>query len=839
MKQLSDFVGLSQEEAKSRLKKEGFNELSAQKKQSIFKMLLSIISEPMILLLLGAGGVYLFMGEPGDSIMLLFAVIAVISLTLYQEVKTEKTLEALRDLSSPRALVWRDQKQQMIAGKEVVLEDIIYIHEGDRIPADALVLSNENLSVDESLLTGESITVRKVDWLNGETSARPGGDDKPFVYSGSLVTSGRAIIKVTATGLKTEIGKIGKSLESIKDEKTLLHQETASIVRRVAAISLFLCFLVVLFSVLIKNDLVGGLLAGLTLAMAILPEEFPVVLTVFLALGAWRISRHNVLTRRAAAIETLGAATVLCTDKTGTLTFNKMELEKVFVAGNYLDLKTETLNSEAKELLKIAVLASQQDLFDPIEKELQLKKDLYLSEFKKEDSLEIVKEYPLTKDFLALSHVWHFKKETNKYLIASKGAPETILKLCHLSAVDSSLVMSKVKEMSTSGLRVLGVAKADFTGDSLPLKQQDFSFQFVGLLAFMDQIRPSVYQSVKEAKEAGIRVIMITGDYPGTAQAIATQIGLENPSNFLTGTDLEQLSELELAAKIKVTNVFARVYPEQKLLIVNALKANKEIVAMTGDGVNDAPALKAAHIGVAMGGRGTDVAREASALILLDDDFSSIVSAVRLGRRIYSNLKHSMGYLLGVHVPIAGISMLPIFLDLPVILFPAHVAFLELIIDPACTLVFEAKKEDDSTMKVPPRNIQESMFSRKNVMLNLGQGLSVFLGLCFLFYLSVTAGYSDEKIRSFIFSGLVIGNLLMIVINISWHKSIFRVLRRAERILILVSLGTITALGLVICVPFLANLFDLAPLSFKDLSLIIVVISLSLSWFEVSKFFRK
>lgn len=841
MQKITNFSGLSQIEAEARLRNNGFNELSSQKKKNVFGMLLSVLSEPMLLLLLAAGIIYLFMGEIRDSIMLLVAIIGVIGLTLYQEIKTEKTLEALRDLSSPRALVIRDGEQKVIAGREVVVGDIIFIHEGDRVPADAIVLSCENLSADESLLTGESISVRKSDWDEKMEMTRPGGNDLPFLYSGSMITSGRGIIQVHLTGHNTEIGKIGKSLAGIKEEDTLLHKETTKLVNKIALGAISLCVIVLLFFGFVRGDFLSGLLAGLTLAMAILPEEFPVVLTVFLALGAWRISKRNVLTRRVAAIETLGAATVLCTDKTGTLTFNKMELSSLYANNKICNLSGAIkidLNPEFKNLLEYAVLSSQKDMFDPMEKELHIKGDLYFGDDFNHDHLDLIKEYPLTKELLALSHVWQSKAD-GKFIVASKGAPEVIADLCDIEDGERDAILKVVKEMSDNGLRVLGVAQADFSGDTLPNSQHDFKFKFVGLLGFIDQIRPSVIGAISEAHSAGVRVIMITGDYPGTAQFIAKKIGIKNPDNFLTGEDLEKLSEPELEEKIKVTNIFARVYPEQKLLIVNALKANKEIVAMTGDGVNDAPALKAAHIGVAMGERGTDVAREASSLILLDDDFSSIVVAVRLGRRIYNNLKQSMGYLLAVHVPIAGMSVLPIFFGMPIVLFPAHIAFLELIIDPACSLVFESKKEEENIMTRPPRNIKEPMFTRRTVFLNLAQGFTSLFGLLFLYVFAMRTGHSEAEVRSYVFISLVISNLMLIVINLSWEKTIAKIFAQADKTLIIIFAGTLSCLAAVVYIPKLANLFHMAPLNFIDLIVIFGIVSLSLMWFELFKVFRK
>jgi len=841
MKNSDNFCGLSQNQADEILRTGGFNELPSQKKKNWFLTLLKVLSEPMLLLLIAAGTIYLFMGELNDALLLVFSIMVVVGITFYQERKTEKTLEALKDLSSPRALVIRDGEQKRIAGREVVRGDVIIIHEGDRVPADAILLSCENLSIDESLLTGESVPVRKIEWDKKLKQQRPGGDDLPFIYSGSMITNGRGIARVASTGLNTEIGKIGKSLETIKEEDTLLRKETSKIVRTMAVIGLVVCVFVVVFYAFVKNDIMSGFLAGLTLSMAMLPEEFPIVLIIFLTLGAWRISQKKVLTRRSAAIETLGAATVLCADKTGTLTLNKMELSSLYCHGAFYELSnfaTTELPEHFKSILECGVLASQKDLFDPAEKELNKMGELYLKHFgDKYDGFELVKEYPLSKKMLALSHVWQ-SEDKRRMVIASKGAPEAILELCRADDRQKKEIIQKVEEMSEKGMRVLGVAKAIFDGDNLPTNQQDFEFEFVGLLGFIDPVRASAPGAVKEVYEAGMRVIMITGDYPGTAHYVARKIGIRNSDKFLIGEDLEKMSHLELREKIKTINIFARIAPEQKLLIVNALKANNEIVAMTGDGVNDAPALKSAHIGIAMGERGTDVAREASALVLLNDDFPSIVDAVRLGRRIYDNLKRSMGYLLAIHVPIAGMAVLPLFFGLPIVLLPAHIAFMELIIDPACSTVFESEKEDKNIMKRPPRNIRQPMFSFKTVSISMIQGLGVLIAAFILFIFAIKSGRSELEARSFAFTSLIIANLMLIAVNLSWGKNLHKIIFSANKILFIVSSGAIVCLLAVLYLPFLTDLFHLAPLALGDFLLIGAVVLMSLAWFEVLKFIR-
>ncbi len=828
----SSFIGLTDQQAADLLKQNGSNVLVSQKKSNIFILLLRILAEPMLLLLIGSGAIYLLIGESSDALMLLSAVFVVIGITLYQERKTEKTLEALRNLASPRALVIRDSQQKVIPGSELVVSDIILMREGDRVPADVKILTCENLSVDESLLTGEAIPVRKIAFKDEHIINRPGGNDLPFAYSGSLVISGHAIAQVIGVGSNTEIGKIGQSLNEIKEEKTLLHQQSQKIVRILGLFGLITCLLVAIIYALSKANLVAGLLAGLTLSMAMLPEEFPVILTIFLTLGAWRLSKRQVLTRKAAVIETLGAATVLCTDKTGTLTFNRMDLSSLYCDGINYEVTSDrkVLAPQIQDLLETSVLASQENPYDPIEKELHRVAKNY------QHQMKLVKEYQLNQEMLALSHVWQSQEQN--YVVACKGAPEAVIALCHLDSTKTEELMQKVLEMAGKGLRVLAVAKAFYTKQALPQNQHDFAFKFVGLLGFIDPLRESVPQAIKEAQNAGMRVIMITGDYPGTAAYLAKQIDLANPNNILTGADLKVLSSSQLQEKIKTTNVFARVLPEQKLLIVKALKANGEIVAMTGDGVNDAPALKAAHIGIAMGERGTDVAREAAALVLLNDDFSSIVAATRLGRRIYNNIKRAMGYVIAIHVPIAGMAFLPLLFGFPAVLLPAHIAFMELIIDPACSTVFEAEEEEKDIMKQAPRNLLEPLFKPSIMIVNFLQGLGVLFASLALFMIGVYAGKSEDQTRAFAFTSLVLGNLLLIIVNLSWKQNIFQIIGSANKILKWIIFLILLALLAVLYIPSLSQLFHLSPLHFYDLILVIVMVFLSLAWFEVLKAFK-
>ena len=836
---IDKITGLNEHEVVQRLEEEGYNELPSTKKRSLSAIAFGVVREPMFLLLVACGTIYLFMGDVEEALMLLGFVFVVMGITLYQERKTERALEALRDLSSPRALVIREGKQKRIAGREVVRGDILVLNEGDRVPADAVLLSCLNFSVDESLLTGESVPVRKVAAEGILEMSRPGGDDLPFVYSSTLVVQGRGIAQVKSTGINTEIGRIGKALRTVEQGETLLQRETGRLVRNLAIVGLSLCALVVVIYGFIRSDWLNGLLAGITLAMATLPEELPVVLTIFLALGAWRISQKQVLTRRVPTIETLGSATVLCVDKTGTLTLNRMSVSKLFARGEFLDLRHSkgVMPEIFHEFVEFSILASQIDPFDPMEKALKDLGEQHLAQTEHlHQNWTLVQEYPLSKELLSLSRVWKSPGDT-AYVIAAKGAPEAIAELCHFDEAQTQDLTRNISTMAQEGLRVLGVAKAGFKETALPTEQHNFKFEFLGLIGLADPVRPTVPEAVGECYTAGIRVVMITGDYPGTAQNIARQIGLFPSDQFMTGPELDAVDESELQKRIKTVNIFARVVPEQKLRLVNAFKANGEIVAMTGDGVNDAPALKSAHIGIAMGGRGTDVARESSALVLLDDDFSSIVQTIKMGRRIFDNIKKAIAYIFAIHVPIAGMSLIPVLLNWPLVLLPVHIVFLELIIDPACSVVFEAESEEANVMKRPPRSPTEPLFSRRTLAVSLLQGVSVLLIVLAVFSISLYRGQGELEARALTFTTLIIANLGLIMTNRSWSRTILRTLHSPNKALWWVLGGAAIFLGLVLYVPFLRNLFRFSTLHLIDLSICLAAGLVSIMWFEALKIF--
>ncbi|MBE3071630.1 MAG: cation-translocating P-type ATPase, partial [Acidobacteria bacterium] len=653
---------------------------------------------------------------------------------------------------------------------------------------------------------------------------------------------GHGVARVLATCLGTEIGKIGKALQAVETEDTLLQKQTARLVRNLAVVGLSLCALVVVVFGLTRQDWLRGLLAGITLAMATLPEEFPVVLTIFLALGAWRISRQNVLTRRVPAIETLGSATVLCVDKTGTLTLNRMSVSRIFANRQSLDVTGERkrpLPEAFHELVEYSILASQLDPFDPMEKAIRKLGDAHLADTEHlHHDWTLVHEYPLSKRLLALSRVWK-SRDSDDYVIAAKGAPEAIADLCHFNEPQLEELAPHILAMANDGLRVLGVARARFDRAALPGEQHDFDFEFLGLAGLADPIRPTVPRAIGECAAAGIRVVMITGDYPGTAMNIAAQIGLTPHDRVITGPEMDRLDDAALQSRVRTTNIFARVVPEQKLRLVNALKANGEIVAMTGDGVNDAPALKAAHIGIAMGGRGTDVARESAALVLLDDDFSSIVSAVRLGRRIFDNIRKAIAYILAIHVPIAGMSLIPVLFKWPLVLMPVHILFLELIIDPACSTIFEAEPEEADVMRRPPRDPKEPLFGRRTVVLSLLQGASVLVIVLGVFGIAFLRGQGELEARALSYTTLVIANLALILTNRSWTRTILTTLRTPNKALWWVLGGATLFLTLVLRVPFLRRAFGFAVLHPRDLAICLTAGTVSILWFEGLKLLNR
>ncbi|MGB8819502.1 MAG: cation-translocating P-type ATPase [Rhizobiaceae bacterium] len=801
-------IGLSDLEAAKRLLEYGPNELPRQQSRNALRIVFEVLKEPMLLLLLMGGLIYLALGDRAEAVILLaFAVLSVV-ITVVQEYRTERVLEALRDLTSPRALVIRNSERKRIAGREVVPGDILILGEGDRVPADAALLQAHDMMMDESLLTGESVPVRKSKGAAKESEH----ERSHLVFAGSLVVRGSALCQVTATGAKSEIGKIGQSLASLDDQTPRLAAATRRTVLLFAVLGGVISIIAVVLNGLAFGNWLNAALAGIALGMSMMPEEFPVVLTVFMAMGAWRISQARVLTRRAAAIETLGAATVLCTDKTGTLTENRMQVAELRLADGAVWTSGSSSAKAHTSAIETGMLASAPDAFDPMDIAFQ---KLHLKVGGKPRGT-LLRTYGLRHDLLAFVQVW--KSGRSKQCAAAKGAPEAIATLCRLTAKQKKDLTAQVDQMAREGLRVLGLARAEHEGGALPENPRDFKFTYVGLAGLADPLRQGAREAVNECRSAGIRIVMITGDYPETARAIAEQAGIES-AEVMSGADLDGANGHDLSDHVARCHVFARISPTQKLRLVEALKARGDVVAMTGDGVNDAPSLKAAHIGIAMGGRGTDVAREASSMVLLDDDFGSIVKAVRLGRRIYDNLQKAIGFIFAVHVPIAGMSLMPLVFGLPVMFGPVHIAFLEMVIDPVCSLVFESESDERNVMNRPPRAPDAPLFSIPLVAWSIAQGVMAFGFLAGVYGYGLHLALPVDEVRSLVFFALVFIIIGLIFVNRSFSTSLMRALFRPNRSVPYVITIVPALLAILLLVPQAKALFRFGDLHTPDLAL--------------------
>jgi P-type Ca2+ transporter type 2C len=789
---VTSMKGLSAEQAKEALRRHGPNEIPSQAHRSGWRIAAEVLREPMFGLLAACAGLYLFLGDLREAAVLGVVVLGITGMTFWQERKTERALEALRDLSSPRALVLREGVPVRVPGREVVPGDVLLLEEGDRVPADAAVLEARGLSCDESLLTGESVPVPKSAWDGKTPAGRPGGDGEPFVWSGTLVVGGRGSAVAQATGPRTEMGRIGASLSSLASEKTALHKETGRLVRVMGGVALAACVLTAAAHGLARGSWTQGLLAGLTLAMSLVPEELPVILTVFLALGAWRMSARRVLARRAAAIEALGAATVLCSDKTGTLTQNRMTVVKAHADGG----------ADARAVLRLAALASREDPVDPMERAFHEAGGVAPAA----EGLTLEREYPLERQ--RMGRVW--RDGSGALSAAAKGSPESMLELCRVPAARREAALALVREWGASGLRVLAVAGAR-PGAAAPERIDGLSWDWAGLAALADPLRPSARAAVAECRAAGLRVLIITGDHPATALGIARELGLPEGA-ALTGAELAGLTPAERASRAREAVVAARVLPEQKLEIVRALQSAGEVVAMTGDGVNDAPALKAADIGVAMGGRGSDVAREAAGVVLLDDDFATLVAGVREGRRIFDNIRKAMGFVVAVHIPIAGAALTAAALGWPLLFMPMHVLFLEMVIDPACTLVFEADPEEGDVMARPPRPPSEPILDGGALQRAALRGAVALAAVLSAAGWGLRAGWPEGRVRAAAFSTLLLMNLGLILGSLAERRGLRATLRTGNRPLLYTAAGALAVLALSLSVPALTGLFHFEPL---------------------------
>lgn len=820
------YAGLSSTVASERLEREGKNLLPGSIPASAFKLVFEVITEPMFLMLLAAGGLYLMLGDRGEAVFLLAVVFIIIGMTLFQHHRTQRQLEALRELSAPRALVVRDGVEKRIAGSDVVRDDLLILREGDRIAADAVLLEG-SLEVDESLLTGESVAVLKL--AQGQTDS---GQTK--LYASTVITKGSGLAKVIATAQRTAVGQISIDLAQTAEVPSVLQRRARRLIRWLGGLAMLLAIAQIGLNVWWnQTPLLPSILSGLAFAMAILPEEIPVVLTVFLALGAWRLAQKKVLTRRVTAVEALGGITVLAVDKTGTLTVNRMTVAEV--------------KGEDPVVAAYALMASPPDTVDPMERALQsysrhIEENKDSKNFTSPISNPVsVHDYALSADLLAMTRVYR-SEQKNEYLLATKGAPEAIIDLCNLSPAEQSNVHQQVAEMAARGLRVLGVARSYWkpTADAgaqerfdWPASQRDFTFEFLGLVGFEDPYRPEVPEAILRCQRAGVRVIMMTGDHLATAVSIARKIGLAEIPETLTGPELEQLSDEALKERLKEVNLCARLKPTQKLRLVRMLQASGEVVGMTGDGVNDAPALRAADIGVAMGERGTDVARESAALVLLDDSFASIVSAIAQGRRIDDNIRKATGFIFSVHVPIIALAMIPPLMHWPMLLMPAHIVLLELVIDPACTLVFESEPEERDVMERPPRAFEDSPFSFIAVMLPMLQGLGVALVLVGTYAGLSHLGWEHALIRTLVMLTLLLSVLLIIVANRNHQRSLFMGILIPNLWLRRLGVAVFIGVAAVLTIPWLRDVLKIAPLSFKELGVISVVIGACAIWLEL------
>ncbi|MGO5137586.1 cation-translocating P-type ATPase [Clostridium butyricum] len=819
--------GLNSEEVEKLQKKYGMNELVSQEKPNMLKKFLGVFKEPMFLLLLIAATVYFLLGAPKDGAIMLVFVGFVASITFIQEWKTEKTMNALKDLTSPKVNTLRNGKNILIKSTELVPGDVVFLSEGERIPADCIVLEPSNFSVDESILTGESEYVMKVSTTQSEKSTDYWKKD--ILYAGTLCVFGKCTAIVKFTGINTEYGKIGKAISEAKDEPTPLQKKVSILVKNIAIAGVILCISVMVASYFYSFDILNSILSGISLAMAIIPEEFPVVLTVFLSMGAYRLAKNNTLMRKISAVETLGSATVLCVDKTGTITQNKMKVKSIYSDGgifNNEDLKNQ-------ELSDLMVLSCEKDPYDPMEKAILEAANL--------SQLETVYKYDLSKKIAFDSKTKRMANiyiKDNKYYVAVKGSAETVLGLCNLDKQTMDEINIEIDKMASNGLRVL--ALADCTSEEVYEDLECYELTFKGLVGLQDPPKEGVEEAIKLCKKAGIRVVMITGDYSKTAMAIGEEIGLKFTDKVIVGNEIDSLSENELCEVVKSCDVFSRVIPEQKMKIVKALKKNGEIVAMTGDGVNDAPALKSADIGIAMGQRGTEVAKEAADMILMDDNFTTIVKSVKDGRRVYDNIRKAMVYILIIHIPIAAMAMFAPLFNLPPLLLPMHIMLLELIIDPTCSIVFEGEPAEANIMENPPRPPQEALLTRSLTIKVVLQGIIMFLAVFMPFHYMIDLGISSEYARSFSLITFIVANVTLVLVNRSNTELLYHLIKeKGSKVRLIVNSMALIMVFAIVYIPILNGFFRTEKIGIYPLIIAIVLGFISTGWWEIVKITRK
>lgn len=827
---MDHLTGLTEAQAAAALAAVGANDLPRAASRGVIGIVIDTMREPMFLLLIGAAGLYLTLGDLAEGLFLLAGAVASIGLVVLQEARSERALAALRDMSEPFARVIRGGVEQTVAARELVPGDLVLTGEGQRLPADGALIAGDVLSIDESALTGESAPVARRPLPATETydpEAAPGAEAGSNLYRGTLVVRGQAVMRVGRTGPRTALGRIGVSLAAMQEQPTPLQKTAGRLIGLLGLMALGFCGVVVLAYGVLRQDWIGGVLAGITLAISLIPEEFPMVLAIFLALGAWRLATHKVLVRRSAVIEALGGATVLCVDKTGTLTENRMRVARLWSEGQMWLMDRPATAGAARSLLRLAGLASAVRPVDPMDR--AVREALPDSGGGDYQGAILERSWPLRPDMMAVVQVWAFPDGGRE--AAAKGAPEAIFRLCGLASAEVRRLEEVLADLTGEGLRVLGVASCKISGPC-PEDPSAMPFVFAGLVAFLDPVRKEAPQALQEARAAGITVVMITGDHPATALAIARQAGLDVAGGVMLGADVAAAPAETLQARLGHVRVFARIIPDQKLAIVRALAAEGHVVAMTGDGVNDAPALEAAQIGIAMGRRGSDVAREAADLVLMDDSFGSIVGGVRLGRRIFSNLRRALIYVTAIHVPIAGVALAPILLGLPPILFPMHVVLMELAIDPICAMAFEGEPSSEDAMRRPPRRRDEPLFGMAQLRLALLQGVVVLAAVLGL-YVWALGAYPETQARGAAFLTLVVGNLVLALADSIATAG--RLFARHRRVFWGIAAATIATLAIVFTLPEAARVFRVSAPDPVLLIVALLAAGASGGWFALAR----
>lgn len=820
--------GLSTDQVLASRAKYGLNRLEEQKENALWAAIKRLAEEPMVGLLLVASVIYWISGDIGNSVFLAVAILLVATISLYQDTRSRNALEKLRSFTQPVCKVIRNGKVEEISSEEVVIGDSLMIEEGGLVAADGHIVQANDFSVNESILTGESLAVFK-DQLQPNA----------VVYQGTTVASGLAIVTVTAIGNGTRLGKIGKSIESITEEVTPLEMQVNNFVRKMVLLGAVVLLIVWAINYFHTYSLLDSLLKSLTLAMSILPEEIPVAFTTFMALGAWRLMRLGIVVKQMKTVETLGSATVICTDKTGTITENRMQLDKVFaLASHRISHLSDILDDNEKELIRIAMWASEPIPFDPMEVALH---EAYKRQTGEDERpyYRMVYEYPLGGKPPMMTHV--FENSQGTRIVASKGAPEAYIKLEGLSTVEKAEVESVIRKLAGDGYRVLGVASASWAGDHFPGLQQELPFVFKGLVAFYDPPKPGIKQVFDSFYAAGIDVKIVTGDNATTTAAIARQVGFQGYEKSMSGEELLTIPEAELAERVMDTKVFTRMFPEAKLRIINALKSKGQVVAMTGDGVNDGPALKAAHIGIAMGRKGSEIAKQAASLILLEDDLGKMIDAVTMGRKIYSNLKKAIQYIISIHIPIILTVFIPLVLGwkFPNIFSPAHIIYFELIMGPTCSIIYENEPIEKNIMMQKPRKFSQTFFSWRELTTSVVQGLMITAGSLTIYQYAVIQGYNDALTRTLVFTVLISANILLTLVNRSFYYSVLTTLDYKNNLVPLIIGVTLILSGLLIYVEPLASFFGFIPLAAHHLLLAIVIGFVSVIWYEGIKWFKR